>query len=78
MNARWPAIGGARVLQMTILAWSTGGEEEKIMKEEQEVGKECQKIIPNWEEKERMDVHGGVAYRNAVSIKRSWREMNKH
>jgi hypothetical protein len=30
---------GARVLQVTRLAWLTGGEEGKIMKEELEVGK---------------------------------------
>jgi len=27
MSARWPAGGGARVLQVTRLAWPTGGEE---------------------------------------------------
>jgi len=59
MSARWPAKGGARVLQVTRLAWLTRGEEGKIMKEELEVGKECQMIMPSWAEKERMDVHGG-------------------
>jgi hypothetical protein len=59
MSARWPAGGGARVLQVTRLAWPTGGEEGKIMKEELEVGKECQMIMPSWAKKERMDVHGG-------------------
>jgi len=29
------------------------------MKEELEVGKECQMIMPSWAKKERMDVHGG-------------------
>jgi hypothetical protein len=36
--------------------WRRGG---KIMKEELEVGKECQMIMPSWAKKERMDVHGG-------------------
>lgn len=56
MSARWPAGGGARVLQVTRLAWPTGGEEEWRRREELEAGKECQMIMPRWAEKGKMDM----------------------